>query len=456
MIPMTLTEVAGATGGRLDGDGTTVVRRVVIDSRVVDPGDLFVALRGEVHDGHDHVASAVASGAVAVLAERVEGDTPTVLVADTWQALARLGGEVRTRVGPRVVAVTGSVGKTTTKDFIAAAVRDQIPTVAAVGSFNNEAGVPLTMLELTEDSQLLVAEIGARGRGHIASLATHVRPDVAVVTAVAGVHLELFDDLDDVQAAKGELVEALGPDGVAVLNVDDPRVAAMASRSPGTVVRVSQTDTTADVHASVLSFDDRARAMVVATTPAGDVAMHLSVAGRHQVTNALLALAVAVTLGLDLQRAADGISTATVSAGRGAIRDHAGVVVLDDAYNANPTSMIGALDTLAAIDVVGRRIAVLGVMGEIGADHEAEHERVGAACNGVVDALAVVGSEAAGIARGARRAGVTDVTEVADAEAAAAWAADHIGPGDALLVKASRVAALEDVLARLFPKGPPT
>ncbi|MBW3657257.1 MAG: UDP-N-acetylmuramoyl-tripeptide--D-alanyl-D-alanine ligase [Actinobacteria bacterium] len=468
MIPLRLEDVARATGGRIaSGAGDLVVDAVTTDSREVPDGRaLFVAIRGEHADGHDHLAGAVEHGAVAVLSERevdLGADVGVVVVEDTWTAIARLGAEVRDRVDPFVVAITGSVGKTTTKDLTAAALGAGRRTVAAVGSFNNELGVPLTLLSLEEDSEALVVEIGARGVGHVAELVPYARPDVSIVTAVAGVHLELFGDIDAIAQAKGELVEGLAGDGTAVLNADDERVAAMAARAPGAVLRYGLADgprgdgaAAPDLVASDVRLDRLARASFAASTPWGDVDVTLPVAGRHHVWNALAALAAAGVAGVPTHDAAAALATARISDWRGEVTEHDGLVVLNDAYNANPTSVIAALDMLMTVERTGRAVAVLGVMAEIGPTAEAEHERVGRrAAELGVDLVIAVGDDAEGIARGARAGGLPEdrVAAVDDAAAASALLAGDVGPGDVVLVKASRVGGLEAVADDLLADG---
>jgi UDP-N-acetylmuramoyl-tripeptide--D-alanyl-D-alanine ligase len=447
MIPLRLDEIAAAIDARTVGaDGGRTIRAVATDSRHLDAGALFVALAGEHADGHAFVDDAIANGAGAVLVQReLDIDVPQLVVADTWQAIAALGAEVRRRVAPVTVAVTGSVGKTTVKDLTAAALRAERRTVAARGSFNNELGVPLTLLALEADSEALVTEIGARHVGDIAALAPLVAPSVAIVTAVAGVHLEVFGTIENVAVGKAELVDALGPDGTAVLNVADPRVAAMASRAPR-VIGVSLDDPAADVHAVDVTLDRHARATATAVTPWGRVTFRLPIAGRHHVGNALLALAVAGHLGVDLEAAARAIAEAPVSPWRGEVVDADGVVVLNDAYNANPTSVVAALETLVAVERRGRTWAVLGVMAEIGDTHDAEHRRVGEQVHELgVDELVVVGDDAAGFGAGAAAAGMTEVTTVPDAAAALEHLLPRVAPGDVVLVKASRVGGLETV-----------
>ena len=455
MIPLSCAQLAQVTGGELllpdATDGEVTVDAVATDSRTVPHGrPVFVALRGETADGHDYVPDAVTAGAVAVLVERApeQRQVPAIVVDDTWQALRLLGSHVRTQVAPTAVAITGSVGKTTVKDLTAAAVGAGRRTHAARGSFNNELGVPLTLCGLESDTQVLVAEIGARHVGDIADLAPLVAPDVAVVTAVAAVHLEVFGSIDAVAQAKGELVEALGDDGVAVLALDDPWVAAMAARAPATIT-VATDLTEADVHAREVRLDSFARPSAIAVTPWGEVELSLPVAGRHQIANALFALAVAGHLGVDLTAAATALASTTVSPWRGAVDVVDGVTVLNDAYNANPTSVVAALETLVAIERRGRTIAVLGEMAEIGPDAASEHERIGRVCVDLgVDVLVGVGEAAADTIAGAA-SGDVEVVAVADAAEASRAVRGLVTPGDVVLVKASRVAGLERVVADL-------
>ncbi len=459
MIPLTLDDVARRTGGRAVGDPSATVQDVGADSRRLPDDALFVALpprgveEGE-RDGHDFVDAAFAAGAVGALVERedVLDGRPGVVVDDTWSAIARLAGSVRAELGPKVVALTGSVGKTTTKDLIRAACQSQRETVAARGSFNNELGVPLTLLSLTPATEVAVVEIGARGIGHIASLMPAVRPDVSIVTIVAGAHLEQFGSLDGVAKGKGEIVEGLGPEGTAVLNLDDHRVRAMADRHDGAVLTFSASgDRAADLWASDVALDDHARATFTAHTPWGTAEVRLPLAGRHHVGNALAALAAAGAVGVDLAAAAGALATAEVSQWRSSVEDVGGVRVLNDAYNANPTSTVAALDALREMDVPGRRFAVLGIMAELGDDHVPGHRRVGEHAVGCCDVLVVVGDAAEHIAAAASEVvvggdgdRVVEVRRVPAAEGALEVLGD-VRPGDAVLVKASRSGGLEVV-----------
>lgn len=458
MIRLSLREIADATGGTLRGEDL-VVDEVTTDSRSVPAGSpLFVALRGETHDGHDHVAGASSAGAVACLVEReVDGEVPAVVVDDTWQGIQDLARLVRERVDPTVVAITGSVGKTTTKDLVAAACLSGLRTVAAQGSYNNEVGVPLTCLACTDDTQVLVVEVGSRGVGHIADLMPVVQPDVTVVTAVSGAHLEMFGDLDTVARAKGELVEATVPGGVAVLNGDDPRVAGMADLTGEQTLLFGYEGTAEvepDVRAVDVRTDPRARPMFRAVTPWGETEVRLPLAGEHHVGNALAAVAVAGHLGVDLDAVAAALADAPVSSWRSEILEAGDVTVLNDAYNANPASMRAALRALTAIERPddARTWAVLGVMAELGPTADDEHRSLGTTVVQLgIDRLVVVGEEARPILDGARDAGFAEdaAAYVEEAEAAGRLVVDGVDDGDVVLVKASRVGGLEHVAERL-------
>ena len=455
MIPLTLAQLAEVVGGDLadDGDGDRQVTGVSIDSRRIAPGDLFVPLPGEHVDGHRYVADAMAAGAAGhLLGEAWEPTAPgAVVVDDPLDALTGLGAWLRDEVDPVVVAVTGSNGKTTTKDLIAAAVGAARRVVANPGSYNNELGVPLTLCRLTADTEVLVSEIGSRGRGHIALFMPLLRPDVAVVTSVAGAHLSEFGTVEEVAEAKAELIEGLDPDGVAVLNHDNPHVRAMADRAPGEVVTFGL-QAGADLAPTAVELDARAHA----TLTVDGVVVRVPLPGLHHAANALAALAAARAVGVDLATAAEGLAAATVSHWRMEVTTTAaGVTVVNDAYNANPASVRAALETLAAMQVPGRRFAALGHMAELGATETAGHLEVGelAAAAGLAG-LVVVEPRAAAIADGARRAGFQgEVLPAATVDEAVAVLAARLEPGDAVLVKASRSAGLERLVAGLLGGG---
>lgn len=477
MIALTAAEVAAATGGRLhpaDLDPATVVTGpVVVDSRQVAPGALFVALPGEHVDGHDYAAGAVAAGASAVLAAReVTGPdgapVPSVVVDDVERALGDLARDVLARLreaavepggsGLRVVGITGSVGKTSTKDLLAQLCAAAGPTVAPVKSFNNEIGLPLTVLRADEQTRYLVLEMGASGIGHLRYLTGIAAPDVAVVLVVGNAHLEGFGGIEAVALAKGELVEGLAPGGVAVLNADDHRVLAMADRAPGPVATFGTT-TGADVRATDLRVDRAGRAaftLDAGPVPADAAApaereraeVRLRLVGEHHVHNALAAAAAALAVGLPLADVAAGLSAAdALSPHRMHVVDRAdGVTVVDDSYNANPDSMRAALRALAVLAGRERRsVAVLGEMMELGADSRTEHEAIGLQVVRLnIGLTVVVGRGALGIAAGAQREGSwgDEVVMVDDVDAAAELLRTELRAGDVVLVKSSNDAGL--------------
>jgi UDP-N-acetylmuramoyl-tripeptide--D-alanyl-D-alanine ligase len=419
--------MADATGGTRVGEDV-VAEGAAIDSRAVARGEVFVPVVAE-RDGHDFVADALARGAAAYLTARSPVGGTAVVVADTATALLDLGRAARRRLPDRVVGVTGSVGKTSVKDLLAAALRSRLRTSASVGSFNNELGVPLTLLNADEGVEAVVVEMGARGPGHVALLCDVAAPTVAVVTRVAAAHTEVMGDLDRIAESKGELVEALPRTGTAVLNAADPRVAAMASRTKATVVRFGAGG---DVVADGVELDDELRPSFRLRSPQGDVDVRLAVAGAHQVDNALAAAAAALACGVGPEDVAAGLARARLSPLRMALgRATSGLAVIDDSYNANPASMAAALRALAALPA-RRRFAFVGTMAELGERAAADHREVAALAAELGVQVVAVAEPAYG------------VEVVPDVEAATARATElELGEGDAVLVKASRVARLE-------------
>ncbi len=444
MIRMTLAEVAAAVGGRLAGadPAAEVTGSVEYDSRRVTAGGLFLAFPGERADGHDFAADALAAGAVAVVGQRPI-DGPTVVVDDTLTAVGRLAAAVVRRLPElTVVAVTGSSGKTTTKDLIAELVGRLGPTVAPHGSFNNELGHPWTVLRADEKTRFLVLEYGARGVGHIRYLCDVAPPRIAAVLNVGVAHIGEFGSVERIAAAKGELVEALPTDGLAVLNADDPLVAAMADRTDARVVLVGEA-AGATVRATDVSLDDRGRPSYTLVTPEGSARITLAVAGRHQVGNSLVVAAVGRELGLTAADLADILPELRLaSARRMDVYDRPdGVTVVDDSYNANPGSVAVALRALAHLGRGRRTWAVLGYMAELGAHERAGHLEVGRlAAELGVDRVVVVGEDARAIGSGtAGVAGWKGVTvQVVDQAAAVAVLREELRPGDVVLVKGSR------------------
>jgi UDP-N-acetylmuramoyl-tripeptide--D-alanyl-D-alanine ligase len=451
LIPLSLARIAEITRGRLDGASpeTVVSGPVVIDSRQAEPGALFVAFRGERADGHDFAAQAVQAGAAAVLAQRPVG-VPAIVVDDVHPALGALARAVVDRLaGTTVIGVTGSAGKTSTKDLLARLTGRLGPVVAPHGSFNNEIGHPLTVLRADEGTRFLVLEMGARGIGHIAHLARVAPPDIGVVLNVGSAHIGEFGSREVVAKAKGELVEALSPQGVAVLNADDPLVRAMAARTPARITLFGRVPE-ADVRAAGESLDEAGRPRFTLLTPDGSADVALRLYGAHSVNNALAAAAVAHELGMAAADIAEALSEATpASRWRMEVTERPdGVTVINDAYNANPESVRSALDTLVHMARDRRAFAVLGEMAELGAATVSEHEKIGTyAARGGLTGLIAVGETAVSVLKGAEQVGswTGEGVRVEDADAAIAALADRLRPGDVVLVKGSRVAGLEKV-----------
>lgn len=409
-----------------------------IDSRSVRPGQLFVPIVAE-RDGHDFIKSALDGGATAYLSSRVDPVGGTAIrVADTALALADLGRAVRARVPDRVVGITGSVGKTSTKDLLAGVLRTTYRTAASEKSFNNELGLPITLAAAADDVEAVVLEMGARGIGHIDLLCSIAKPTVGVITRVEGVHLELFGDIESVARAKGELVESLPADGIAVLNADHRYVAAMADRTSARVLRYGLSPD-ADVYASDIVLDDELRATFRLHTPWGSTEVRLGARGEHQVPNALAAAAAAGGLGVPVESMADGFLAAELSGLRMELATSSrGVTVLNDAYNANPTSMSAALRSLATLPA-SRRVAVLGTMAELGADSPDQHRAIALEARDLgIEVIAVAEADYGDTAR-----------HVSDVDGVSAELGD-LDDGTAVLVKGSRVAALERVAQALL------
>ncbi|KUP97931.1 UDP-N-acetylmuramoyl-tripeptide--D-alanyl-D-alanine ligase [Thermobifida cellulosilytica] len=464
MIALTLDRIAEITRSRLCGSAqpaAIVDGPVVVDSRQAAPGSLFVALRGARVDGHDFAEAAVAAGATAVLCSRPV-DVPHLLVDggddEVVAALAELARAVVAELpGADVIGVTGSSGKTTTKDLLAQVLGRIGPTVAPPGSFNNEIGHPLTVLRADETTRFIALEVAARGVGHIAHLCRIAPPRIGVVLNVGSAHMGEFGDRETIARAKGELVEALPPaeqGGVAVLNADDAAVAAMAGRTAARVVTYGLA-ATADVRAEGVDLDETGRPRFTLVVGGASAPVHLRLVGAHQVHNALAAAAVLHELGRDAADIAEALGEAgPVSRWRMEVTERPdGVTVVNDAYNANPESMAAALRTLAALATGRRSFAVLGHMAELGPAHRTEHERVGRlAAESGVDVLVTVGDQAAGIADGA--ASVADwkgeTVAVADVAEAVAVLGERLRPKDIVMLKGSRVAGLEQVAEQLM------
>jgi UDP-N-acetylmuramoyl-tripeptide--D-alanyl-D-alanine ligase len=422
------------SGARTSGDethshGDPTISSVGFDSRQLQPGSLFVALAGD-RDGHEFIWAAAEAGALAVLQSRPEFTDPRVLsivVPDTAKALMDLAQKMRPTLPAKVVALTGSVGKTSTKDMILAAIGASRKVWGNQRSFNNEQGLPVTILNAPDDTEVLVLEMGMRGHGEITRLCDIAAPEIGLVTNVGYSHTERVGGIEGVARAKGELIAALPRSGTAILNADDARVMAMGGRGPDRLVTYGLA-AKADVRIAGLELDARARARCVVETPWGSYQLSLNVPGAHMAHNAAAAMAVAGVCGADLEVAAEALASAEISEMRMQVgRTVHGTTIINDAYNANPTSMSAALHALAAIDA-SRRVAVIGFMAEL--DESApQHLEIAQLAYDLGIELWAVGTDLYGCAPIAE-----PVAEVLG-----------LGPRDAVLIKASRVAGLDRV-----------
>lgn len=442
---LTTSELAAACRGLVSGP-EVIVDGASFDSRSTRPGELFVPVVAE-RDGHRFVPAAVDAGASAYLTSAgvIDLRATAVEVADTAVALMDLARLARGRLGGRVVGVTGSVGKTTVKDLTAAVLRRTYRTTANLRSFNNELGLPSTMLGAPDGTEAVVLEMGMRGLGEIARLCDVARPTVGVITVIGEAHTGRVGGTDGVARAKGELVEALAPDGTAVLNADQDACWAIRSRTRASVIGFGMAH--GDVRATGVRLDEAARPSFVLESEWGRIEIRLPLPGRHNAVNAAAAAAVGLVLGVPLADVGAGLSDATVSPWRMELRrTAAGAVVINDSYNANPTSVRAALDALVSLAGSGQRIAVLGPMAELDDDGPAAHRQMAALAASLDVRVVAVGTGDYGVLP------VVQVGETGDpAEVLAA-----VGPlaeGDAVLVKGSRVARLERVAEALAPTG---
>lgn len=489
MIELSLAQIADIVGGRLtdvtpqEAAALRVTGTVEFDSRAVGPGSLFLALPGARSDGHDFAAAAVDAGAVGVLAARPVG-VPAIVVdpvtaedgaasvlehdadgsgAAVLVALGKLAAAVAGELaagGLTIIGITGSSGKTSTKDLIAAVLAPLGEVIAPPGSFNNELGHPWTVLRATPDTDFLVLEMSARHRGNIAALARIARPSIAAVLNVGTAHLGEFGSREAIAETKSELPQSVPASGVVILNVDDSVVAKMAEVTEARVVRVGRAGSAGngiDVWADNVSLDALARPQFTLHTADGQVDVSLAVHGDHQVSNALCAAAVALECGATLAQIADALAGAgPVSQKRMAVTTRSdGVTIINDAYNANPDSMSAGLKALAWMGREGRTWAVLGEMGELGDDAITEHDRIGRlAVRLDVSRLVVVGTgrPMSAMLNGAVMEGSwgSEATPVADADAALDLLRAELQPGDVVLVKASRAAGLDAVADALI------
>jgi len=450
MNSLTLSQIAQFAGASLSsGDGTAVINKVSTDSRTIKPGELFVALRGENFEGHDFVAASAKAGGTGALVDlqwvgNVPNNFALLRATDTLQAYQTLAANYRRSLAMKVLAITGSNGKTSTKDFAAAVLARRFRVTKTEGNFNNHVGLPRTILEATSEDEVAVWEIGMNHPGEIAALSKIAAADAAIITNIGVAHIEFMGSREAIALEKGALAEAIEPQGTVVLNADDPFTEGIAARTRAKVVLAGTTG------GAVRAIEIRQSAEGSEFTiveGAHRCRAQLPVAGSHMVQNALLAVAAGRAFGLSIEECAAGLAAAPLTKARLQIKEINGVQFLDDSYNANPDSMKAALRTLVELDTEGKRIAVLGEMRELGAESERAHREVGetAATLGV-NQLITIGDTAELIAEGARTAGLDKVSSVRSTADAAKLLGEIAEPGDLVLIKGSRAARTEEVI----------
>jgi UDP-N-acetylmuramoyl-tripeptide--D-alanyl-D-alanine ligase len=450
MNPLSISQIAKLAEANLEtGDETISIERISTDSRTIKKGELFVALSGENFDGHNFMESVAESGAAgAILAPDWKGKVPSkfaiIRANDTLVAYQTLASNYRKSLSLRVLAITGSNGKTSTKDFAASVLGRKFRVTKTQGNFNNHVGLPRTILEATSADEVAVWEIGMNHPGEIAPLAKIAAPDAAIITNIGVAHIEFMGTREAIAQEKGALAEAVGSDGTVILNADDLFSEGIARRTRARVIF-------AGVQSGILLATD-----IEQTSDGSDFTIlegahrcraHLSVPGSHMIQNALLATAAGRAFGVLLEECAIGLATAPLTKARLQIKEINGVLFLDDSYNANPDSMKAALRTLVELSADGKRIAVLGEMRELGAESDRGHQEVGeeAAALGV-DQLIGIGAMGEVIARASKRAGLEKSSAVASTSEAADLLVDLAEPGDLILIKGSRLARTEEVI----------
>jgi UDP-N-acetylmuramoyl-tripeptide--D-alanyl-D-alanine ligase len=458
MNPLPISQIAElASASVSSGEPQILIGKISTDSRTVKRGELFVALRGENFDGHKFVGKAAQAGAAGAIVEhawkgKIPKDFVLLRVEDTLRAYQEIAANYRKLLPLKVLAITGSNGKTSTKDFAAAVLGRRFSVTKTEGNFNNHVGLPRTILEATSADEIAVWEIGMNHPGEVAALARIAAPDAAIVTNVGIAHIEFMGSRDAIAQEKGALAEVIGPEGWVILNADDPFSAGIAARTRARVILAGTTsgtvcagEITQSAHGSdftILEGAHRCRAQ-------------LPVPGLHMIQNALLAVAAGRAFGLSLEDCAVGLAAAPLTKARLQIKQIHGVQFIDDSYNANPDSMKAALRTLMELDADGKRIAVLGEMRELGAETESGHREVGeeAATLGI-DQLIAIGEMGEVIARAAQNAGLEKCSAVRSTVEAAELLDEITGPGDLVLVKGSRSARTERVLEAFASRQP--
>ncbi len=459
MNRLTIFQIAKLAGAEVSsGDGTASIDKISTDSRTLKRGELFVALRGENFDGHAFVESVAKTGAAGAIVEsNWKGEVPAnfalIRAEDTLQAYQELAANYRRSLSVKVVAITGSNGKTSTKDFAAAVLAHRFRVTKTEANFNNHVGLPRTILEATSQDEVAVWEIGMNHPGEVAALAKLAAPDVAIITNIGVAHIEFMGSREAIAAEKGALVEAVDAQGTVILNADDPFTRSIAARTRAKVILAGTTAGT--IRASEISQSGSGTDFTI-LEGAHRCRAQLPVPGLHMVQNALLAVAAGRVFGLSLEDCAAGLVAAPLTKARLQIKEIHGVQFIDDSYNANPESMKAALRTLVELDADGKRIAVLGEMRELGSESDRGHREVGetAAILGV-DCLIAIGGVAAAIASAAERAGLRNSRAVSSTTEAAELLGEIAEPGDLVLIKGSRSARTEQVIEQFVIRHSP-
>lgn len=452
MNRLSILQIAELSGAKLEaGEGNVSVAKVSTDSRTAKAGELFVALRGDNFDGHEFVAGAAKAGAAGAIVDLAwKGKVPKkfalLRAQDTLIAYQDLAANYRKSLPLKVLAITGSNGKTSTKDFVAAVLGRRFRVTKTEGNFNNHVGLPRTILEATSEDQVGVWEIGMNHPGEIAALTKIAAPNAGLITNIGNAHIEFMGSREAIAMEKGALAEAIGPEGTVILNADDPFTPGIGARTKARVILAGTiggavcageiTQSARGSEFTILEGAHRCRAQ-------------LPVPGLHMIQNAMLAVAAGRAFGLSLEECAAGLTTAPLTKARLQIKEIQGVQFIDDSYNANPDSMNAALRTLVELDAEGKRIAVLGEMGELGVESEQGHREVGetAATLGI-DQLIAIGELGEIIAKAARDAGLEKVASVRSTSEAADLLGEIAAPGDLVLIKGSRLARTEQVIEK--------
>ena len=450
MNPLSILQITELAGAKIEqGDGKKWIERISTDSRTIKKGELFAALRGENFDGHKFVeATAKAGAAGAIVDLNWKGKVPSkfavIRAQDTLLAYQNLAANYRKSLSVKVLAITGSNGKTSTKDFAASVLGRKFRVTKTQGNFNNHVGLPRTILEATSQDEVAVWEIGMNHPGEVAPLAKIAAPDAAIITNIGVAHIEFMGTREAIAKEKGSLAEAVGPEGAVILNADDPFSKDIAGRTRARVIFAGTKDGTIRAIDIQQSADGSEFTILEG---AHQCRGKLPVPGMHMVQNALLAIAAGRAFGLSLEEAAAGLASAPLTKARLQIKEINGVQFLDDSYNANPDSMKAALQTLVELDTDGKRIAVLAEMRELGEETQRDHEEVGQAAAAFgIDHLIGIGEMGAVISHAAEKAGLEKSHAVGSTSEAAELLTEIAAPGDLVLIKGSRLARTEAVI----------